>query len=68
MRDGGWGWEGRKGEGEKQREREQNWEIARVLKSSMGSKVNVSELNQVPSHLCKGKIYPSFFLWSKSLG
>ena len=67
MRDVGWGWEGKKGEGE-EREREQNWEITRVLKSSMGSKVNVSELNMVPSHLCKGKIYPSFFFWFKSLG
>lgn len=58
----GWEWEGRKGEGEKEREREQNWEIIRVLKSSIGSKVNVSALNQFPSHLRKGKIHPSFFL------
>lgn len=61
--------DGRKERGEQRRKRESEREgdVIRALKSSIGSKVNFGELSQVRFHMCKEKIYPSFFLWFKSL-
>lgn len=56
-----------RGEQRRKRESERERDVIRAHKSSIGSKVNFGELSQVHFHLCKGKRYPSFFLWFKSL-